>query len=1316
MKRILRYLAAILAFSLSTSQATQTDTFGLHAVPLPGKVAIDGDLSDWDLSGEALMCYELETLQDIYSAHVSLMYDADNLYVAIRWKDKVPMGNIHDPRFQPDRGWAGDSVQLRFKTDRISHITAWYYAGGEEPAMLVDYGVGLKKPFGGGKKTLLKTEGWKLQDGAEMAFRKEADGKGYVQEIRIPWALVTESRTPGAGDRLQIGVELFWGEADWPLHRYADNMAPGASSREFFFMSPNNWGDVVLEPKGHLKLPEPEYRVAFRKAQAAEELQGPVEISYDLPRDARVTLAIDDKQGNRVRNLVPSRPRKAGKNAEKWDGLDDFGKPVEPGEYAFKAIYHDGIHANYALSFANPGNPSWETPDGRGAFYSDHMAPMAAAAGGEAVALAAAMGEAGKHLIGLNMEGKKLWGLANRTTFDGGWISLATDGKILWVASEGKESIIYRVEAANGKYAPWKAATRTAAGTEAPLLDLKISEEPGLQTREKPPANLRAIALHSGELAVCLYRENLVKILDAETGTVKASLAVTQPQSITHDGKSWLVLSEGRIQRLDADGRLSAFSQEAFPDAFGLASGPDGVVYLSVRGKDQNVKVFSPEGKLVREIGNRGGRPNHGVFDAGAMREPSGIAVDSRNRLWVTEKTTNPKRTSLWEAQTGRLLRDFSGTTSYAGAGSINPFDPSMAFADDTVYQLNWETGESRPVYSIGSSGHPDEIFPPSVHNLTSRALKLDGRLYVFTTDSGMGADTVEVTLFDGKNWRSVARLGKVQQGTHLKTDKARAAYSTRQWAKYQHPFFAGHDNESYAWADANGDGLVEQDELKFAAITVDGLPVATRSFFWGQLPGPDGTVTYRLINSPNGKVLSDRLLQYKITGFNRHGAPLYDIEHPTFVRLKEPIADGGQLIGGGDGRIYINQSPLRAIGADGRMIAYYPSWHVTVAGSHKAKAARPGYLIGPSSFLGVVPVGDEKNGDAGEVFYLNGNLGENNLFTYDCLYIQTLFKDTRGQFEIPDKAVRGMPMDNTTAGGESFGGNFIRTKDGKYYVTLGATDARVMEVTGLDSIKRLKGTFVYTKEQYEEAQKLAQAKAVEENKPKVYRVARATAPVELNGKGGEWPELTSKESHLMEIEDSPRKRYGRVQMRYDDTALYVAWQVMVPRAEMKNAGQDYRLLFKTGDVVDLMVGPEKQNADGSGNSRLVFSVMEGQPVVVLNQPKMKGAAKSESFEFASPWRSFIFDRVVRVPEVKMATGKSPGGYLVEAAIPWKVIGLTPRSGLKLRGDVGVLLGDVGGTQTIARHYWSNQNTNLVNDVPGEAELTPKLWGTLELE
>ncbi len=176
---------------------------------------------------------------------------------------------------------------------------------------------------------------------------------------------------------------------------------------------------------------------------------------------------------------------------------------------------------------------------------------------------------------------------------------------------------------------------------------------------------------------------------------------------------------------------------------------------------------------------------------------------------------------------------------------------------------------------------------------------------------------------------------------------------------------------------------------------------------------------------------------------------------------------------------------------------------------------------------------------------------------------------------------------------------------------------------------------------------------------------------------------------------------------------LYLAWRVF-GRGKMTNAGQDYHLLFKTGDAVDLMIGPEQQTAQGAGNLRLLLTQKDGKPVAVLNQKVAPNSAAR--YEFSSPWRTFAFDRVEQIPDVQMATGAINGGYFVEAAIPWKVLGLAPQSGLKLKGDIGVLFADNGGTQTISRQYWSNKATGLVNDVPGEADLTPKLWGEFVLE
>jgi len=870
------------------------------------------------------------------------------------------------------------------------------------------------------------------------------------------------------------------------------------------------------------------------------------------------------------------------------------------------------------------------------------------------------------------------------------------------------------VDIATGKYAPWKRTMKDAAGNDAQVLDLLVSTYKVKQDDSTKPkgaggegkpfkVNMTAIALNKGQLAVCLNCEDILKVVDAETGDVKSEIKVKSPEAVTAFNDGWIVLAEGKLVKVGADGKIANFADGSFADGYGLATDSKGNVYLSVRGKDQNVKVFSPDGKLVREIGRKGGRPLSGAFIADAMRKPGQIAIDSRNRLWVTEETMNPKRTSIWDADSGKLVKDLVGTATYSGTGAINPFDSTMAFSNDTVYRIDLEKGTYEPVYSMAESGDPADIFPLRLHDyVTSKMVKRDGKLYGYTGGSARGASEIQCVLWDGKVWKSVAHVGVVP-----KVNKPEDLVG--EWTKYKNELFAGKGGQIYAWVDKNGDGLVQKEELNFNMPSIDGKPVGVSSFYWGQLPDNDGTLTYLARNE-------NALVKVPITGINGVGAPIYDVNKLQIVKADQPVIGKGNgegmIIGGANGRVYLNQDPLIAVEKDGHVIGGYPNKHTSVHGSHTAKASRPGYLIGPSSYLGVADIG----GDVGEVFDLNGNLGENYLFTNDGLWIQALFKDTRGGFEIPSQAVKGMSMDAITAGGESFGGNFIKGTDGKIYLTIGGTDARVMEVKGLDTIKRFTGKFTYTPEQYAEAQKLLQEKTAQAGQAKVYTVARAKAPVAIDGKSEKWPELMNDSKSLVEIQESKQKKYGRVQAYYDSENLYLAYRVYAPRSQMKNVGQDYRLLFKSGDVVDIMVGAEPQKAKGEGNTRIVMTFKDGKPIAVLNQKFAPGAAKGEGFGFASPARTIPFDRVVQVSDVKIASSGINGGYFLETAIPWKILGISPKPGMKLKADFGVLFADDGGTMTVSRQYWSNKETNLVNDIPGEADLTPDKWGMITLE
>jgi lysophospholipase L1-like esterase len=251
------FLFMCMSFISTGALATETETRGVHAVPCPRAVVIDGQLDDWDLSGQYLQCYDLEAWKDVCQGRVAFMYDANNLYISVQWLDPIPLGNSHDPRKDAGNAWKGSCLQLRVKTDCIVHVTAWYYSPSKEGAISLTYGKDLTNPFGGENKLLLPVDGTLLSENTEMAFLEGADKKSYVQEIRIPWKLLTRDWRPAAGQEFRCGVELLWGDGDWVALRCADNLDAAATTRADFFTTVNAWGKVWLEKEGKLHLPAP---------------------------------------------------------------------------------------------------------------------------------------------------------------------------------------------------------------------------------------------------------------------------------------------------------------------------------------------------------------------------------------------------------------------------------------------------------------------------------------------------------------------------------------------------------------------------------------------------------------------------------------------------------------------------------------------------------------------------------------------------------------------------------------------------------------------------------------------------------------------------------------------------------------------------------------------------------------------------------------------------------------------------------------------------------------------------------------------------
>ena len=120
----------------------------------------------------------------------------------------------------------------------------------------------------------------------------------------------------------------------------------------------------------------------------------PIPIKFTLPAPGVVTLVVEDSANHRVRNLVSETPFPAGENTAWWDGSDDLlrnpeaaqhgvyhipARPVAPGSYQVRGLWHRPLRLHYEFSIYSAGQPAWTTADNTGCWMTTHTPPTSMA-------------------------------------------------------------------------------------------------------------------------------------------------------------------------------------------------------------------------------------------------------------------------------------------------------------------------------------------------------------------------------------------------------------------------------------------------------------------------------------------------------------------------------------------------------------------------------------------------------------------------------------------------------------------------------------------------------------------------------------------------------------------------------------------------------------------------------------------------------------------------------------------------------------------------------------------------------------------------
>jgi outer membrane protein assembly factor BamB len=1272
MKAQLRTLLATLLLLVITwnVDATETENLNTRILPAEGKVTIDGKTDDWDLSAGVFICSDVENLRDKMGLWVHTMYDADNLYVLARWIDETPMSNPGS--IAGDYGWNGDSLQLRIiaKPDGVNPppicwVTAWRDRDGKD-AIDLDFP---KK-----NHEVLKDAKTK---GAEQAFLEDADHRGYVQELALPWkTVVAGGLTPKPGERINFSVEANFNTGSNFRITMKDIFRPGVTpDRVFTFTADRCWGFATFEARGDveprkLRLADRrEFKVAMKDGLPVvnweglyeeTKLEGFAKIDLELPHDGFVSLNIKSAEGRVVRQLLTARFMTSGKHEILWDGLTNMshlkpGEVVSEGNYTWEAIFHSGLGLRMMGWADNAGKAPFNSPGGN--WGGDHGMPCAVTTDGQQMILGWSGSEAGRAVVCTDLDGNVRW--RHKHGGFGGARHVAVEDGVVYV-NDGHENVIYRLDANKGAYSYWKGKDTAVLPVGAGVMGLEVAD---------------------GRLY--LTQDNAIRVLDAETGKQLGAVDVTKPGDLeaASDGTIYVLSAGNQVLRLKENGTTTVVVR-GLKNARGLALDKNGEIYVGVLEPNHQVRVFAQNGKLIRSIGKRGGR-ELGPWEQNRLHSINGLRVDARGMLWVAEQNDRPKRFSCWDSENGSFVKEFFGPTAYGAlGGAISPEDPLVMVGSGCEWRLDPETGRARCVGLFHRGGMQNSRFGQGP----------DGRLYVAVAEGWI------------HGYNPVWIYERVNAGQY----KLRTRFEAISDKTNDKGWLIGNITGARIWSDANDDQREQPGEIRQYDIALGG---------W---------ISGWYMSMTQSMIFYGGVYRVAPTGWTVCGAPLYDLSRAKKMPAPEDISRRGGMgsqrgCGSVDGKLIVyngyygkNHSDFSCYDiTSGDLKWTYPNNYVGVHGGHNAPPPQIGMIRGAYDVVGTGKLPEP----IGDIFVIGTDKGEWHILTGEGYYLSRLFEADPLKIKWPDKAVPGAVMDNCPPGmgGEDFGGSIIVTKNGDLHLQAGKTAYINVKVIGLDTVRKIKGGELVVK-----TADIALATGFRE---KLLQASVGTGQYTVKQHSVEFTGNLRKDFSTREPLKFAKNSAAQVEaaMAHDHENLYLGWQVGDDTPWI-NGASDPAQMYAQGDTVDLQIGTDP-NADPErndavlGDLRLSIGNFQGKPTAVVyrrvakqKQPrKFYSGVIRDGYEMQNVM-------VLEDARIRVQVDEKNHRYTVEAAIPLKSLGLSLKSGLELTGDIGVTHGDSAGKDTVLRTYWNNQKTGLIADEVFELKMEPNAWGQFVFE
>jgi hypothetical protein len=1002
-------------------------------------------------------------------------------------------------------------------------------------------------------------------------------------------------------------------------------------------------------------------------------------VPVKAPTPGRLSVNIYDQHDVTVRQLACAQPSD---QPVLWDGKDQYGRWAKPGTYRYHGILAPKLSLKYLTSLGQSGTPPYRTADGKGSWggvWGDVMdiCPVSAAPGADIIVLwAFEEGEGG--LIRMSPDGVVRWKAHLDWWMKASQMAVACDGTSVFVACASamgapdgqgnyhgtfNRPMLWRVDAATGAKRLYAPATQPQPMFGDYLDAARIVTD---------------LAVRDGKLYLTAPASNALFVADAQSGAQLARWPLTAASGVACLPDGTLRAGSGTtLVVLDAAGAVTRTLADLGGEVWDLEALADGTLVASVGAPRHQVVYLSAAGTELRALGAKGGRPLCGKMQPANLLQPTGLCATGAGTLFLAEHSA-PRRFTRWSA-TGALERQFHGPYYFSGMFGIDDEHPESVYADshrDLIrYTVDYTTGQwDVDAYwtdAYGQSGVPIKWWPRIRHR--------DGKTYWC---SGSGA-IVEL-LADRVRGVAAVYGGYVEKqpdGGYLER------YHTQKTGLMG------------TWSDLNGDGQKQPEEWQVTDKPAYPLTGGGPQQGWGTyFDERFDLYMHDWSDSAVGGIWKIPVAEW------RNGVPVYKWEQA--VQVGGPRgnglnhgANGARTAFAAAGGVYGFNGGYNAAGLPG--VGHGHDWEFAQITRYDPETGRPVWHAGQRCAGFVAP--GEHYCPTGAAGLLNGCLfwtDENSLVhVWDAthgLYVDTLLDDT----------MRDPKPGPTTVWVELFNTRVLRHPvTGKVYLYAGSDAIHVYEVLGLEQpMPRLSGTVTLTAEGLAAAQAREAARVV----AGVRTLAiRRGGPVTVDG---DLREFAAAPAATLALTPTAQ---GTARLLRDAQNLYVAFDVR-DDSPWTNAGGDPTAFFKSGDSVDLWLGPSAgKRPAGLGDVRVLFAPAGEKPTAVLYRPKVAQGAKPVVFR--SPAGQLTLDLVQVNAPIPVAVQTTTTGYRLEAAIPWTLLGLDPAAA-RLGLDLSINFSDPAGQRNVARLHWGRNGAAIVYDLPTEARFEPELWGEGVLE